>query len=83
MRMIVNMPHSHFRIRELRSARGWSQLRLAEEAGIRQAALSGIESGKTRRIDLRLLDQIAGALHVSVKELMADPVRTKRPRGAA
>jgi transcriptional regulator with XRE-family HTH domain len=77
------MPSSHFRIRELRDARGWSQLRLAEEAGIRQAALSGIESGKTRRVDLRLLEQIAGALHVSVRDLLADTGRTKRPRGAA
>jgi transcriptional regulator with XRE-family HTH domain len=74
---------SHFRIRELRDARSWSQLRLAEEAGIRQAALSGIESGKTRRVDLRLLEQIAGALHVSVRDLFAETGRAKRPRGAA
>jgi DNA-binding Xre family transcriptional regulator len=51
-------------------ARGLSQLRLAEAAGVRQATISGLETGKIQRIELPMLDRIAAALRVEPGELL-------------
>ena len=56
------------RIRKLRSAKGWSQERLAEEAAIHRTYLGGIERG-LRNPALRNLFKIAKALGVSMNEL--------------
>ena len=56
------------RIRRLRGQRGWSQERLAEEAGIHRTYLGGIETAR-RNPSLRNLIRIAQALGVSVREL--------------
>jgi transcriptional regulator with XRE-family HTH domain len=63
------MPPLSLRIREFREARGWSQLRLAEEARARQATISGLETGKIQRIELPMLERIAKALGVEPGEL--------------
>jgi transcriptional regulator with XRE-family HTH domain len=52
------------RIRELRDAKGWSQDELARRAQVRQATISNFERGKTRSVDLDVLDRIAAALRV-------------------
>ncbi len=52
------------RIRELREAKGWSQDELARRAHVRQATISNFERGKTRSVDLDVLDRIATALRV-------------------
>jgi len=55
-------------IRNLRSQKGWSQERLAEEAGIHRVYLGGIETAH-RNPSLRNIIRIALALGVPVGEL--------------
>ena len=50
------------RILELRRARGWSQAELARRAGVRQATISRLESGAATKLDLGVLERLAGAL---------------------
>lgn len=58
-------------------------MRLADEAGVRQATISLLESGKVRRLDTEVLDRLAAALKVSPLELLADerPSPRRRRRG--
>ncbi len=56
------------RIRELRTQKGWSQERLAEEAAIHRTYLGGIETAR-RNPSLRNIIRIARALHVAVRDL--------------
>jgi transcriptional regulator with XRE-family HTH domain len=51
------------RIKEARNALGWSQVQLADEAGVTQSAIGNIESGLRQRP--RELVSIAKALRVS------------------
>jgi len=55
-------------IRDLRHQKGWSQERLAEEAGMHRTYLGGIETAR-RNPSLRNIIRIAIALGVPVKEL--------------
>jgi DNA-binding XRE family transcriptional regulator len=59
------------RIRKLRAARGWSQERLAEEAGIHRTYLGGIETAR-RNPSLRNLIRIALALQVRMAQLFEE-----------
>ncbi|MBS1856135.1 MAG: helix-turn-helix transcriptional regulator [Acidobacteria bacterium] len=63
--------HFALRVRELRAQKGWSQERLAEEAGIHRTYLGGIETAR-RNPSLRNIIRIAAALGVSVKELFQE-----------
>ena len=56
------------RIRHLRMKRGWSQERLAEEAGIHRVYLAGIELAQ-RNPSLKNLENLARALGVSLPKL--------------
>ena len=56
------------RIRYLRTKRGWSQERLAEEAGIHRVYLAGIELAQ-RNPSLKNLENLARALGVSLPKL--------------
>jgi len=67
------------RLRELRLARGLSQQELSERAGVRQAAISELESGVRRRIDLDQLERLCLALGVQPGELL----ERDRKRGKA
>ena len=58
------------RVRELRTARGVSQEKLAEEAGIHRTYLGGIELG-LRNPSLKNIARIARALDVPIRELFA------------
>ena len=48
-------------IREARTARGWSQMRLALEAGIQTPAISRLETGVSG-VQLATLDRLLAAL---------------------
>ena len=52
------------RVKELREGRGWTQVELAERAGITRAQLSRIENHQTKGIDFQTLDSLARALEV-------------------
>ncbi len=52
----------------LRTAKGWSQERLAEEAGMHRTYMWGIEQG-TRNPSLRHLSRLAAALEVPLRTL--------------
>jgi len=56
------------RIRFLRTKRGWSQERLAEEAGIHRVYLAGIELAQ-RNPSLKNLENIAKALGIPLPKL--------------
>lgn len=71
-------PISLGRIAELRKAKGLSQNELAKRAGIRQATLSAIEAGTTRRVDFAVLERVADALGVDPALLLTrSPKRTR------
>ena len=58
------------RIRQLRAARGWSQERLAEHAGMDRSYVAGIEVG-TRNPSLKAIEKLAAALRVPLSALFA------------
>jgi len=60
----MEMTPVHLRVRELREAKGLSQVELARKAEVRQATLSAIEKGQTRRVDFDVLERLARALGV-------------------
>jgi transcriptional regulator with XRE-family HTH domain len=57
-------------LRAVRERAGLSQAALAEKAGVRQATISEMESGKTGRIDLDVLDRLCRALDTTPGELL-------------
>ena len=66
-------------LRQARTAAGLTQPQLAEKAGVRQATISQLETGKTRRIDLDILDRLCEVLGVEPGELLArDPPKKRR-----
>ena len=68
----------NLRLKEFRQHRGLSQAQLARMVGVRQATVSGLETGKSRRVELDLLEKLAKALNVKPAALLVD---TKRKRG--
>jgi transcriptional regulator with XRE-family HTH domain len=65
------------RIRELRKARGWRQIDLAEQAGLNENYISDLEIGK-KEICLRSIQRIATAMGLKMTELL-DEVEQKLP----
>jgi transcriptional regulator with XRE-family HTH domain len=57
------------RLRELRLAKGLTQVELARKAGIRQATVSGLETGRTKRVDFPVLERLAAVLGVAPHRL--------------
>jgi transcriptional regulator with XRE-family HTH domain len=57
------------RVRELRTAKGWSQEGFAHEVGLDRTYVGGIERGE-RNVALRNVDKLAKTLGVSLSELM-------------
>jgi transcriptional regulator with XRE-family HTH domain len=67
-------------VRRLRELRGWSQERLAAEAGdLRQGLISDIELAKANPT-LTTLEFVAGALGVTVRDLFSSPRVPRRLR---
>ena len=56
------------RIRELRTAKGWTQATLAEESGVEPSNISHIERGATK-LSLPTMVSIANALGVTLDEI--------------
>jgi putative transcriptional regulator len=63
------------RVRELRDAKGWSQVELAERAGVRRATVSAIENDQTTGIDFDTLEKLAKALEVDPGYLIVKRAR--------
>src|SRR3954471_7648944 len=69
------------RLLEEREAQGLTQAQLAEKADVRQATISELETGKTRRVDLDVLDRLCGALDVEPGELLErESTSRRRPK---
>lgn len=58
-------------VRQLRTDRGWSQGRLAEEIGVSYPRISEIENGNANP-KLHTISRIAEAFGVSVADLLSD-----------
>jgi len=67
------------RVRELRTARGWSQRELAERAGVRHATINAIEAARTSGVDFDVLERLANTLEVGAGYLI---VQYDASRGA-
>ena len=57
-------------LKELREKAGLTQIDLADAVGVRQATISDLETGKSRRIDFDLLEKLARELGVDPKDLI-------------
>jgi transcriptional regulator with XRE-family HTH domain len=57
----------------IRERRMWTQLRLAEEAGVSPTTVSGIENGRISRPHFGTLRKLARALGVQPEELISAP----------
>lgn len=57
------------RIKQLRTALGWSQEQLALEAGLDRTYLPSIEKGE-RNVSLEVIEKLAIAFHVEPYELI-------------
>lgn len=57
------------RIKKLRAEKGWSQEKLAKEAGLAQSFIHAVETGK-KSPTMRSLWKIAKALGVPIEELI-------------
>ena len=57
------------RIRDLRTANGWTQQLLADHAQIERSHVARLEEGK-REAGLMMLEKIAEALEVTLSELL-------------
>jgi transcriptional regulator with XRE-family HTH domain len=66
------------RVEELREAKGWNQAELARRAKVRPSTLVDIEKGRTKRIDLAVLERLAKALGVAPGYLIADTPPKRR-----
>ena len=61
-----------FRVRELRTARGWTQAQLAEHCGLHRTFIGSVERGE-RNIAILNLRLIAAALRASVQDFFTEP----------
>jgi transcriptional regulator with XRE-family HTH domain len=57
------------RIRELRKAKGWRQIDLAEHSGVHEVHISDLERG-SREVGIRTLQSLARALGVSLAAML-------------
>lgn len=60
------------RLADIRRSRLWTQAKLAEEAGVSQATISGIEAGKVSRPHFSTIKKLARALEVPPEEIISD-----------
>jgi transcriptional regulator with XRE-family HTH domain len=68
-------------LRHARLAKGWSQQELANRSGARQATISDMENAKAKRVDLDLLEGLAGALDCDRGDPMVIARDKKRGKG--
>lgn len=77
IRCVSTVTPVKMRLKELREAKGWTQVQLAEHSGIDQGNISRIESGATKGVDFATLEKLADALDVDAGFLIVHE-RTKR-----
>lgn len=58
------------RIKAEREKVGWSQSKLANEAGVQSSTISQIESGRRKKPSVDVLQRIAKALSITVSHLL-------------
>jgi putative transcriptional regulator len=63
------------KLREAREAAGLTQTQLADRAEVRQATISELENGNTRRIDFDVLDRLCRALRLEPGDLLRRKAR--------
>ena len=68
----------YLRVKELREAKGWTQVELSERSGVRRPTISAIENEQTKGVDFDVLERLADALGVDPAFLI---VRSERARG--
>lgn len=75
--------HLASNVKQLRLSRGFTQQQMARLAGVPRATWTNLESG-TANPTLAVLHRVAGALQVSLEELLAAPRTASRfhPRGS-
>ena len=75
--------HLAANVKQLRDARGATQQQMAKLAGLPRATWANLESGSANPT-LSVLHRVAGALQVSLEELLAAPRAASRfyPRGS-
>jgi transcriptional regulator with XRE-family HTH domain len=69
------------RVAELRTAKAWTQERLAEESGVSRVTINRIESERNRRIDYDVLEKLANALGVDAGYLIVHEPKRGKGRG--
>ena len=57
------MTPTYLQLRTLREERDLTQVELAKKAGLSQSAISRLESGETRLVDLDLIDRLVRILN--------------------
>lgn len=60
-------------VKKLREGLGWSQNELARQSKVSQPYISELEDGKAQNPSMKTLGKIAGALGVTVSELLEEP----------
>jgi len=66
------------RLRELRTAKGFTQAQLADLSGVPQSTISRLEAGKLANVNLKQMQQLADALGVHAALLIAHPEAEKK-----
>ena len=61
----------YLRVKELREAKGWTQVDLSERSGVRRPTISAIENQQTSGVDFDVLERLADALGVDPALLIA------------
>lgn len=72
------MTRIELRLRELRKAKGMTQLELADRADIDQGAISRIESGQAQSLSLDVLARLCDALECDISELLVRVGKKRR-----
>jgi transcriptional regulator with XRE-family HTH domain len=67
-------------LKQAREVAGLTQAELANAVGVRQATISDLETGKSGRIDLELIDRLCEVLRIEPAELIARDAK-RRPKG--
>jgi transcriptional regulator with XRE-family HTH domain len=72
MRRPIPVKDIGMRVRQLREARGWTQLELADRVGISRAAITQIESGKTTDPKIGNVVALAYFFGLSLDDLLTE-----------
>ena len=68
-------------LKQVREAKQLSHVELAELSRVRQATISEMETGKSRRIDRDVLDRLCAVLKVQPGDLLERAASSPRARG--